>query len=132
MLYSPTLLLSKLTLLFQLERMFTPTKTGAVFLVIRGLVWLNVGFYIANILSIIFQCTPVQKAWKPSLPGKCLNSEINYIVTSGINILSDVSILILPLWAIRHLQVPLSRKLGVAAIFAAGILYVILHTTNDE
>lgn len=57
--YSPTILAAKLTILLQLMRIFVPTKRGLVYWLIQTLIWLNVCFYAANVLSVIFQCHPV-------------------------------------------------------------------------
>lgn len=120
--YSPTILAAKLTILLQLKRIFVPTKCGLVFWLIQTLVWLNVSFYLANVLSVIFQCSPVHKAWNKSIQGTCVDTNLNLIVTGAINVLSDVLILLLPLWTIWHLKLPIQKKLSVSVAFAAGIL----------
>ena len=104
-------------------RIFVPTKRGLVYQLIQILIWLNVSFYLANVLSIIFHCTPVQKAWIPSIHGVCTNANLNLIVTGTINVLSDILILILPIWTIWHLRISVEKKLSVSSVFAAGILY---------
>lgn len=119
--YSPTILAAKLTILLQLMRIFAPIKRGLVYWLIQALIWLNAGFYLANVLSVIFQCTPVRKAWNPSMPGVCVDTNLNLVVTGAINVLSDALILLLPLWTIWHLKMPTQRKLGVSVVFAAGI-----------
>lgn len=116
--------MAKVTVLLQIMRLFVATKQGLVYWTIQVVIWLNVLFYLANLLAIIFQCTPVEKAWNPVLDGTCFNTVVNFIVTTALNIVSDFMILLLPLWAIWHLQIPLPKKLGVASIFAVGILYV--------
>lgn len=107
-------------------RIFVPRGIrDVVFWMIQGLIALNVCFYLANELTIAFQCNPIAKAWDSSIPGKCILTSLNPIITSVINVLSDVLILALPIWAIWHLQkVPTKKKLSVSAIFATGILYV--------
>jgi hypothetical protein len=116
-------MVAKVTVLLQIKRIFVTSKRDILYWCIQVSIFLNVFFYLANVLSIIFQCTPVQKAWNPTLDGGCFNTAVNFIVTAGLNIGSDLMILLLPLWAIWHLQIPLQRKLGVALIFATGILY---------
>lgn len=120
--YSPTILAAKLTILLQIMRIFVPTKRGLVFRLIQILIWLNVSFYTANVLSVIFQCVPGPTAWNASITGACVDTNINLIVTGTINVLSDVLILLLPLWTIWHLKLPVQKKLSVSAVFAAGIL----------
>jgi hypothetical protein len=48
---------------------------------------------------------------------------VNFLASGIINVLSDILILILPLWTIWHLKMPIQKKLSVSAAFAAGILY---------
>ena len=113
-------------------RIFVPTKRGLVFRLFQILVWLNVSFYVANVLSVIFQCTPVPKVWNTSMPGTCINTSLNFIITGVINVVSDVLIMLLPLWTIWHLKLPIQKKLSVSTVFAAGILYVIPTTFHRE
>ena len=121
--YSPTILAAKLTILLQLMRIFVPTKRGLVYWLIQTLIWLNVCFYSANVLSVIFQCQPVHKAWVSSAPGKCVDTDLNLVITGSINVISDILILLLPLWTIWHLRMPIRAKVNVSIAFGAGILY---------
>ena len=121
--YSPTILAAKVTILLQLQRIFvSPTKRGLVFWAIQISLWLNVGFYVANVISVVVQCQPIAKAWDASLPGTCLDSRLNFIVTGVINVVSDVVILLRPLWAIWHLRMSIKKKLSVSTVFAVGIV----------
>ncbi|KAL2037557.1 hypothetical protein N7G274_009669 [Stereocaulon virgatum] len=122
--YAPTILAAKLTILLQLMRIFVTTKRGLVFRLIQFLIWSNVCFYIGHLLVIIFQCTPVPKAWNASIGGHCIAKNVGLLASSTINVLSDVLILILPLWTIWHLKMPIQKKVSVSAAFAAGIFAV--------
>ncbi len=120
--YSPTILAAKLTILLQLMRIFVPTKSGIVYWLILVLIWGNVCFYTANVLSVIFQCHPLPKAWETTIPGKCVNSNLNLLVTGSINVVSDILMLLLPLWTIWHMKLPIRAKVNVSIAFGAGIL----------
>lgn len=119
--YSPTILTAKLTILLQMMRIFVPTKRGLVYWLIQAFMWLNVLFYTANVLSVIFQCSLINKAWISSTPGHCVDTNLNLVVTGTINVISDVLILILPLWTIWHLKMNIRAKLSVSVVFVAGI-----------
>ena len=56
------------------------------------------------------------------VPGHCIGVENNYIAVGVWNVISDFSILILPMVAIWNLQMQNARKIGVAAVFATGLL----------
>lgn len=120
--YSPTILAAKLTILLQLIRLFERTKSILVFRLFKTLIWLNVLFYAANILTVIWQCTPIHKAWDgSSIPGTCINTNLNFMITGSINVLSDLLILILPLWVVWHLRMPIQMKTNISTIFAVGV-----------
>lgn len=86
------------------------------------MIWLNICFYLANVLSVIFQCNPVRKAWDTTTTGACIDTNLNFVITGVINVISDVLILLLPLWTIWHLKLPMQKKLTVSAAFATGVL----------
>ncbi len=130
--YSPTILTAKLTILLQMMRIFVPTKRGLVYWLIQAFMWLNVLFYTGNVLSIIFQCSPIHKAWISSTPGHCVDTNLNLVVTGTINVISDVLILILPLWTIWHLKMDIRAKLSVSVVFVAGILCAIPSVLNSK
>ena len=104
-------------------RIFVPTKRGLVYWLTQTLIWLNVCFYTANVLSVVFQCQPVYKAWMSSDQGKCVDTNLNLVITGSINVISDILILLLPLWTIWHLRMPIRAKVNVSVAFGAGILY---------
>lgn len=71
-------------------RIFVPTKCGLMSWLIQMLVWVNLSFCLAKVLSVIFQCSPVSKVWDESIPGACIDANLNLIVTGVVNVLSDV------------------------------------------
>ena len=79
-------------------------------------------YSLTDTLVIIFQCTPVHKAWAPEVNGHCLDL-IELGVSSGyINIATDVMILLLPIPMVWSLQLSTKIRLAIMAIFATGIL----------
>jgi hypothetical protein len=85
-----------------------------------------VGCYtIATILVNFFACRPIAAAWNPKLlelPGAyCVNRFEFYFAQAGLNIGSDVWIVILPMKTIWSLQMPLNQRLLVTGIFASGL-----------
>lgn len=99
-----------------------PSHTGTTYWITHLIIWVNFLLYTAVMFVEIFQCTPREKIWNPSLSGHCININVVFISTAAINVVSDFTMLFLPLNAIWHLQMPTSRKLGVSAVFAVGIL----------
>jgi len=79
-------------------------------------------YAVTDTLIVIFQCTPVHKAWDLEVNGYCLDL-VKLGVSSGyINIFTDLLILILPIPMVWSLQLSSSVSLAVIAIFATGVL----------
>ena len=107
-------------------RIFVVPKTGGLYYTIQFLVWLNALFYFADTMAEILQCVPRRKIWNPTVKGHCINVNAAYITTAAVNVVSDFSILALPLFCVWHLQMPTRRKIGISAMFATGFLYAII------
>ncbi|KAL8646841.1 MAG: hypothetical protein Q9226_006690 [Calogaya cf. arnoldii] len=118
--YSPVVCLIKLAILFQLASLFAPVKSR-LYWIICALAALTVLFYLASMIFRIFQCTPREKIWNPSTAGTCINSLAGILSSAIVNSISDFILLILPLNMIWRLQMPVSKKWQVSAVFATGL-----------
>ncbi|KAF2972989.1 hypothetical protein GQX73_g669 [Xylaria multiplex] len=104
-LYGPLMFSAKFVVMRQIESIFLQHKDkGISHLLAKTLIWANLFFYGGWMLSFILACIPREKIWNPEIPGRCINNDAALIASSAINILSDVTILLLPLAAILHLQ----------------------------
>ncbi|GFF76359.1 hypothetical protein IFM61606_03816 [Aspergillus udagawae] len=119
--YGPLIFITKLSVILLYLRVFAPSFRSKTFLCIHALIWLNLGFYFADTIVKIFECSPRAKIWDKTLKGHCININIPIIVTSSINVASDFLILVLPIVSVWRLQMRNSKKWGTSAIFAAGI-----------
>ncbi|ETN44725.1 uncharacterized protein HMPREF1541_10395 [Cyphellophora europaea CBS 101466] len=89
-------------------------------------IWVN----ILGILTVIwiilfiglsvFQCIPLQRAWNPMIPGKCLNIKALFIGNAVPNILTDAVMVVLPIPPVLKLRLPLSQRIAVIGIFMLG------------
>ena len=113
---------AKLCVLLQMMRLFMGTKKDSVYWSIQALIWTNLLFYVGIFFSFVFACRPRAKLQNPELPGTCIDNYASILATSTINIVSDFSILLLPVYAVWKLQLPIKRKLAIAAIFGTGLL----------
>ena len=89
------------------------------------------------VLSSILNCIPVNAFWDTSIQGRCIKREFLWFFNAGINIVTDLGILVMPIPVLSHLQLSWKRKFGLMLIFAAGGLYVYyvsstLSCTNQE
>ena len=123
MIYSTCIWLAKASLIFQLIRIFTPMKSGAVYWACHALIWANLAVNIAATFTILFECHPIDATWNPFLGNDCIDRNVILVITAAVNVFSDLLNLLLPIWAIWHLQMAPERKLGISAVFATGLLY---------
>jgi hypothetical protein len=75
----------------------------------------------AVLLTGVFMCNPISKAWNPILPGKCIDLVPFYYGMQIPNVITDLLILLLPFNEIRRLDLPLNQKVGV---FFTSFLWV--------
>ena len=123
MLYSPAIFLAKLSILLMYRRLFDTARAGKTHYLIHILIWANLAFYFPYLGATVFQCVPRARIWDPTIKGGCVNLQAAFIAASAINVVSDFSILLLPIYLVSKLKIPTKRKIGVLAIFAVGLLY---------
>ncbi|GAD95613.1 hypothetical protein AOR_1_1448144 [Paecilomyces variotii No. 5] len=123
--YCPTILGAKVAMLLQIKRIFVVGKKGTLYWLHEVILWLNVPTYLGLMLSFIFSCVPREKIWNPEIPGRCASSSASLIASSVLNVLSDVSMLILPVAVIMQLQLPTKSKIVLSVIFGTGVLSII-------
>lgn len=117
--------LAKAALLLQMQRTFSPTRSGAVYIACQVLIYANLAFYLSSFIALVFECVPQERIWNPHIKtGRCIEIGALLIAMGVINVISDFMIIILPIWAISHLRMSMKMKLGVGTIFATGILAI--------
>lgn len=121
--YCPVILGAKVAMLLQMRRMFVVNKRGKLYWLHEILLWTNVPCYLALMVSFAFACVPREKLWNPKLPGQCVSSTGILIASSALNVLSDLTMLLLPLVVVMRLQLPPRSKLILSVVFGTGILY---------
>ena len=79
-------------------------------------------FLFAQVLSVIFQCSPVAALWDPAAyPGaQCINYTPALILLAVLNIVTDLLILSFPLPILWKLKVSSSQKWRLIAMFSLG------------
>ncbi|KAL8953746.1 MAG: hypothetical protein Q9222_000428 [Ikaeria aurantiellina] len=81
---------------------------------------------IQQILASLFLCNPISFNWNGSIQGSCGDVAANCLAGAGINTLTDIIILILPMPIIWRLHVPLRQKVMLSLIFGLGSLICII------
>lgn len=119
MFYDAALSVPKFSALFFYRRIFDRTHVWFTRLV-HLLVFCNAGWLVAAWCLNLFQCHPIQKAWNPEVPGKCLPSWNIFFGTSLSSTLIDVCIVVLPVPLLLRLRTAWKRKLLVTSVFIWG------------
>lgn len=124
--YNPLIFMTKLSILIQYLKIFAPTRDGKTYRAIHFLIWTNLLFYLATLTVHILVYVQRLHTQNPVAPRQSIDDTAVQISSAVINLVSDFSMLILPLAKLLKLQLPRNRKIGVIAIFALGFLYVII------
>ncbi|RYO83188.1 hypothetical protein DL762_006233 [Monosporascus cannonballus] len=123
--YTVTIMLYKAAILLEWTRIFVPRDTrGAFYWICHALLWINVAFYVTMLISGSLSCTPFERLWDPTVPGTCRNRKAYDVATASFSLVSDIFILLLPQRVIWKLRLRREKKIGIAVIFAVGVLYV--------
>lgn len=77
-------------------------------------------WYIGSALVIIFQCTPVYKAWHKERLGKCINMIAFVLGYELTNALIDIALILLPVRMVQDLKLDRRQKILVSSVFMLG------------
>lgn len=113
-----TITLPKLSVLYLFHRIFGVHRTFRKAVMVIGI--LCILWLVSVTLGVAFRCSPVQKAWDPTISGRCLPLP-GFVVGSEIpNSLLDFVIVGLPIPLILKLQLQMRVKIGLALVFIMG------------
>ncbi|KAI1505651.1 hypothetical protein F5X99DRAFT_428763 [Biscogniauxia marginata] len=107
------------SIFFNHQRNTLPSRAISV------LIWANLFLFTSLAFAFIFACVPREKIWDRGIEGRCINSPASVTAGGSLNVVSDITILIIPIAAICKLQMPLKKKIRTAAVFAVGVFATI-------
>ena len=113
----------KLTILALYYRIFQPSRWARI-LIWAGMMSITV-FYLISVIAVLSQCVPgPSETWLFKVPtGACPTVQVRLSLGVGIfGLVSDVYILVIPLWQISHLSLAPKRKFGLVVVFLTGLL----------
>lgn len=90
--------------------------------------WLLLAIFIAHTIAetlvVLFQCTPVHKAWDATglVEGTCVNMNIFYYANFGIKLASDLALFTMPIPKVLQLRLSMGKRVGLAVMFGLGLL----------
>jgi hypothetical protein len=117
---------TKCAVLLFYRRVFSPIRRSKFDITIVALIILMVGFYGSITIAKIFECSPRERIWNTSIPGKCIQINMILNVSGGFNTVTDYLILLLPVHAVSKLQMDRTRRILVVLAFTFGLWYVSL------
>ncbi|KAL8377935.1 hypothetical protein RB595_008563 [Gaeumannomyces hyphopodioides] len=83
-------------------------------------------FFLICFIVLLFQCQPIEKVWDitGTVQGGCINYTAFFYSASGFHVLTDIWILLLPMYTLKTIRRPKREKAALFAIFGAGALAV--------
>ncbi|KAF7178939.1 hypothetical protein CNMCM7691_007763 [Aspergillus felis] len=93
--------------------------------VYRMLIWVAIIMstlgHVAGTLVLLLNCTPVERAWNPTISGTCLPVGPTFYGLAAFTIVCDVVVIFLPIPLLLQLNVKPAQKAGVACLFLLGL-----------
>ena len=121
--------LAKFSILLQYAQIFVPTRKGILYRIAQAFIVQNILLYF---ICIIVEINGWVRYLESGLSIPTNNLAVRFLilqfqVTAGLNVASDIVLLLLPLVSISRLQMTRRRKMGLMIVFAAGFLSVVQH-----
>ena len=73
-------------------------------------------------LATIFQCNPIRAGWDFFLKGHCASLQDIAIATGALNILTDLTIVLVPIPVVLKLHLKPAKIIGLLMMFSTGFL----------
>ncbi|KAL8974748.1 MAG: hypothetical protein Q9197_001010 [Variospora fuerteventurae] len=113
----------KICILLFYRRIFPVRELKLALQIAMGIV---IAYFIGSVLSLIFQCAPIDKYWNREKPGSCVNGDVVLIVPGAINAVLNFLIIALPIPLLWKLRTTVSQKSVLTGIFVcAGFVCII-------
>lgn len=119
-LYDIAITLPKFSALCFYARVFNARSNRPLRIVLWTTAATNMGWIIYAIISAIFQCTPVNKAWQPAVGGYCINTYDWWMSSAISSVIIDFIILLIPMPILWKLKLRPLRKLMLVGVFFCG------------
>lgn len=110
-----------MTFLLQYYRILAVQRMRIVYIIAIIVVGLW-GF--AQVLIALLICRPIQGLWDKSIQADCMPNAPQIYVNAAGNIVTDITIFLLPMPAIKHLKLGKKQKIMLFGIFSLGFFTV--------
>ncbi|ROW03068.1 hypothetical protein VMCG_05745 [Cytospora schulzeri] len=97
-----------------------------------GTIFFQLGFTVICVCVTLAQCLPMRKQWDvtKTVQGSCINSTAFFYTTAGINIITDIWVIVLPIRTLRGINRPLKEKIALTVIFGAGLFATLMSVVR--
>ncbi|KXJ93534.1 hypothetical protein Micbo1qcDRAFT_161544 [Microdochium bolleyi] len=116
--YIPAAYVTKVTLLLLVARVFAVMER-----VVKGIHIFIIALFFAYLpiqIVKIIACNPIPSYWDPDITGHCLDQRKMFVSDLCLAIITDVTILVLPIPLTWSLSFPWKKKLKIALLLGAG------------
>ncbi|KAB8269180.1 hypothetical protein BDV30DRAFT_230069 [Aspergillus minisclerotigenes] len=120
-LYNLSLNLTKASMILLYLRLF-PLRTYQIIIYIVLIFVIITGLWM--VFASFFMCIPIRGAWDISSPHNCIPKEVLWSLNAALQIITDMTIVILPMPLLAKLQLPRKQKIALILVFALGTLFV--------
>ena len=90
---------------------------------------LSAALLVAVLLEVGLLCRPFEYNWNKYIPGICGDTTQAYEAVGILNLITDLTIIILPMPVLWKLQLPVAKKVALT-MFGVGVLYDCLFFTS--
>ncbi|CAL3970987.1 unnamed protein product [Diplocarpon coronariae] len=115
--YNMTLVFAKASVVLQYLRVFYHRRTRYACLAAITFLGLS-GTQL--LLTSIWSCVPIAAYWDASIQGRCIEKKPLWLFNAGMNIFTELMVLIIPMPALSTLNLPLKQRVGLMFVFALG------------
>ncbi|KAL4935413.1 hypothetical protein BDV06DRAFT_228852 [Aspergillus oleicola] len=110
--------LIKLALLFFYYRIF-PRHNRIRYFIIFGVLFVVVS-HTTLLFCTVFACSPVQRSWDPTLPGRCWDPIILPYLSGALSVATDFYVLLLPVKTLWGLHTTTRKRIRLLIVFGLG------------
>lgn len=82
----------------------------------------GVAYCAAAILEALLICIPIRYNWDKRIDGHCGNSYAAYVSVAIVDLIAELSVIMLPMPYVWTLQLPVGKKIALTFIFGIGIM----------
>ena len=109
----------KLSLLLLYTRLFSLRRFRTAAYSVMPFV---LGWWLSVLLEELLFCRSLPYNWDKEINGSCANLSAAYLAAGILDLLTDISVFVLPIPVVLNLHLPLKSRIALIATFCVGLL----------